>query len=119
MESRVTPAFEMRSRPLRRGDCRDVPRPCPFVSCKQNLFLDVTRTGRIRLNYPMLEPDQVPESCALDLADQGVTPLGHVAQIFGVTRQYVQMLEQGALEKIRRHLRVLGTAAPIRVEDVH
>lgn len=61
-------------RPRTRGDCSSVPRPCPFVSCKWNLYLDVSRfCGNIKLNFPDIEPDEVAPgcSCALDVADGG------------------------------------------------
>jgi hypothetical protein len=47
------PPVEGVERPRTRGDCEDVVRPCPYVSCKYNLYLDVNpHTGSIKLNYP-------------------------------------------------------------------
>ena len=40
-------------RPRTRADCVNGPRPCLFVSCKHNLYLDVNpETGSIKLNFP-------------------------------------------------------------------
>ena len=40
-------------RPKTRADCINGPRPCLFVSCKHNLYLDVNpETGSIKLNFP-------------------------------------------------------------------
>jgi len=40
------PETEDNERPRSRSECSDAPRPCPFVSCKHHLFLDVSaRTG--------------------------------------------------------------------------
>lgn len=57
-------------RPKTRGDCVDGIRPCPFVGCKHHLYLDVTPSGSVKLNFPDLEPDQMGETCALDIADR-------------------------------------------------
>ncbi|HZJ54956.1 MAG TPA: DNA-binding protein, partial [Myxococcaceae bacterium] len=41
------------NRPRTRADCINGPRPCLFVSCKHNLYLDVNpETGSIKLNFP-------------------------------------------------------------------
>src|SRR5215831_5555094 len=41
------------SRPKTRAECVNGPRPCQFVSCKHNLYLDVNpETGSIKLNFP-------------------------------------------------------------------
>src|SRR5215471_6033353 len=54
-------------KPRTRAECADAPRPCPFVSCKHHLFIDVSpRTGAIKLNFPDLEVWDMGESCALD-----------------------------------------------------
>ncbi len=38
-------------RPKLRSECVDGPRPCPFVSCKYHLYLDVkAATNSIKLN---------------------------------------------------------------------
>src|SRR5687768_1099494 len=40
-------------RPRTRAECVSGPRPCLFVSCKHNLYLDVNpETGSIKLNFP-------------------------------------------------------------------
>src|SRR5207248_4026222 len=37
------------TRPRVRGDCAEGPRPCPYVSCKYNLYVDVNpRTGSVK-----------------------------------------------------------------------
>src|ERR1700712_3156790 len=43
-------------KPATRAECAEGPRPCPYVSCKHHLFIDVSpRTGAIKLNFPDLE----------------------------------------------------------------
>lgn len=49
--------------------------PCPFVSCKHHLYLDVNpRTGSIKLNFPGREVDELPATCALRVAEEGDHP---------------------------------------------
>ena len=59
-------------KPRTRAECAEGPRPCPYVSCKHHLYIDVSaRTGAIKLNFPDLEVWDLGESCALDVADRG------------------------------------------------
>ena len=39
-------------RPKTRADCLRVVRPCPWVSCRWNLALDVKPNGNVTLNFP-------------------------------------------------------------------
>jgi hypothetical protein len=43
-------------RPKTRADCADVPRPCPFVSCRWNLYLDVDNRGVVTIPRPDVPP---------------------------------------------------------------
>src|SRR5580765_7260786 len=73
------PDVEGVERPVMREDCQGGERPCPFVSCKHHLYLDVSaRTGAIKLNFPDLEVWEMTETCALDVADRGGTTLEEV-----------------------------------------
>ncbi len=89
-------------RPATRGDCVDGVRPCPYVGCKFNLYLDVTPNGNITLNFPRLEPDEIGESCALDCAEDGGRTLDAIAQDLAVTRERVRQIEAKALRKLDR-----------------
>src|SRR5690606_40153075 len=61
-------------KPKTRADCKDGPRPCPFISCKHHLYVDVSpRTGAIKLNFPDLEVWELSEPGALDIAAHGGT----------------------------------------------
>lgn len=87
-------------RPRTRADCVDLPRPCPFVGCKYNLFMDVNQdTGTIRWNY-LGEPWEMAHSCALDIADQGGTELERISEAIGMSRERVRQIETVALERI-------------------
>jgi hypothetical protein len=101
LEAPAQPTVIEEQRPRTRGDCVDGPRPCPWVGCKWHLYLDVARTGALILNFPDHEPDELVESCALDLADRGGLILEDVGAIYNVTRERVRQVQDEALEKIR------------------
>ncbi|HEX4477248.1 MAG TPA: sigma factor-like helix-turn-helix DNA-binding protein [Polyangiaceae bacterium] len=88
-------------KPAAREECLDGPRPCPFVSCKYHLFIDVSpRTGAIKLNFPDLEVWDMGESCSLDVADRGGTTLEDVGAIMNLTRERIRQVEVKALAKL-------------------
>ena len=88
-------------KPRTRQECLEGPRPCPFVSCKHHLYIDVSaRTGAIKLNFPDLEVWDLGESCALDVADRGGTTLEDVGAIMNLTRERIRQVEVKALAKL-------------------
>lgn len=90
------------NRPKTRADCAAGVRPCPFVSCAHHLFLDVSaRTGSIKVNFPDLEPDELVESCALDVADQGGITLERTGEVMNLTRERVRQIEVRAMAKLK------------------
>ena len=89
-------------RPSSRVQCKNGPRPCPFVSCKFHLYLDVhPETGSIKLNFPDLEVWEMAETCALDVADRGGTTLEEVGEILNLTRERIRQVEVLGLQKLR------------------
>jgi hypothetical protein len=89
-------------KPRTRNECAEGARPCPYVSCKHHLFLDVSaRTGAIKLNFPDLEVWDMTESCALDIADRGGTTLEDVGAIMNLTRERIRQVEVKALAKLQ------------------
>jgi len=88
-------------KPSTRDECVGGQRPCPFVSCKHHLFIDVSpKTGAIKLNFPDLEVWDLKESCALDVADRGGTTLEDVGAIMNLTRERIRQVEVKALAKL-------------------
>lgn len=88
-------------KPYQRTECTDGPRPCPYISCKHHLYIDVSpRTGAIKLNFPDLEVWEMGESCALDIADRGGTTLEDVGAIMNLTRERIRQVEVKALAKL-------------------
>lgn len=93
-------------KPKTRGECVDVQRPCPYVSCKYNLYLDVhPRTGSYKHNFPDLEVWEMDAafSCALDVADRGGVTLEQLGAAMNLTRERVRQLEVKGLAKLSAH----------------
>lgn len=90
------------NRPRSRADCASGPRPCMFVSCKHNLYLDVNpETGSIKLNFPDKEIWELEQTCALDVADKGGITLEEVGAIMNLTRERIRQVETRGLLKLR------------------
>jgi len=93
-----------RCRPKTRAQCQGSRwEPCPFVSCRHHLYLDVTQGGKLRINFPDLEPQDMPWACSLDIADAvaegslipgGPTPgtLEAVGRALNVTKERARQL---------------------------
>ena len=88
-------------RPKTRGECENGERPCPFVSCRYHLYLDVLPSGNIRLAFPDLELEDLQETCALDVADRGGLSLEETARANNVTRVRIQQIEAHAFNKLK------------------
>jgi hypothetical protein len=90
------------TRPRKREDCANGPRPCAFVSCKYNLYVDVNpKTGSVKMNFPDKELGELKDTCALDVADRGGITLEDVGDIMNLTRERVRQLETRGLVKLR------------------
>jgi hypothetical protein len=93
------PAYAIR--PETRSDCADGPRPCAWVSCKYNLYLDVSKSGAIKFNFPDVEVENMHDSCVLDVADRGGITLEEVGQIMNLTRERIRQVELHGISKIK------------------
>ena len=103
------PPVEDDERPRTRAECRDMPRPCPYVSCKHHLYLDVNpHTGSIKLNFPDLEPWELAHTCALDVADEGSRTLEEIGEITNLTRERVRQVEVRGLLELKSRSRSAG-----------
>lgn len=92
-------------RPKTRADCANIPRPCPFVGCLYNNYLDV-RGNRVRILHDCDPLDINPQtSCALDVADNtdGLS-LSEVGDILGLSGEMVRIIQDTALNKIKTFL---------------
>jgi hypothetical protein len=101
--------------PLVRGDCEKQERPCPYVSCRHHLFLGVDpHTGNLKLNFPDLfdedgtpRLDEMPATCALDVAERDGVTLETLGELLNVTRERARQREVKALSHLRQKLAAL------------
>jgi hypothetical protein len=93
-------------RPLTRGDCKEMPRPCPFVSCSHHLYPVFVLGAQTRSPLSDCEPWQMPETCDLDVADRGGATLEEVGKITGVTRERIRQIEEKALKRAANNARI-------------
>lgn len=77
--------------PLTRAECIEGPRPCPHVTCRHHLWLDAKKGTRLA---------DMPETCALDVADRGGVTLPELGELLGVTKERAMQLEKQALAKV-------------------
>ena len=113
------------TQPRTRGECACGPRPCPWVGCRYHLLileptrnLDALRGRRhdlpvLRYNkllqdltaetieaFPALALAMLPETCALDVAEEGGKTFEAVAELFGTTRERIRQLQAVAFERL-------------------
>lgn len=101
-QAALLPVVDDAERPQTRSDCAGGARPCPWVSCKHHLYLDVNPlTGSIKLNFPDLDVSEMRETCSLDVADRGGITLEEVGEILNLTRERIRQVEVRGLLKLR------------------
>ena len=93
-------------RPRRRSDCLEggfnCERPCPYVTCREHLFLNVDpELGAIKFSWPEKEPDELDHTCALDVADEGAHVLEDIASRVNMVRERVRQLEIKGIARMR------------------
>lgn len=108
--------------PMTRADCIDAPRPCPLVSCRYHLLVDVAEArARLVTARPFRENDidsivralhDMPATCALDVADLGGLSLPEIGPYIGKHGQRAHVAEVNA----RRRLRQLRIVHALRRE---
>jgi hypothetical protein len=118
VEGLANPTPREVTRPSTRADClaggSNAERPCPFVSCRHHLALEVRKTGSIIFTFAEdTDLEQLPQTCALDVADQGAHTLEEVGALLNVSRERIRQLEHIALsaipEEARRELQESNT----------
>jgi hypothetical protein len=65
-------------------------------------------TGSIKLNFPDLEVWEMPETCALDVAERGGITLEEVGEILNLTRERIRQVEVHGLEKLQLEYKELA-----------
>jgi len=88
-------------RPKTRSDCRSGPRPCPWVSCRYHLYLDVNRdTGTIKFNFPDKEIWELECTCALDLAEDGELTFEQIGNALNLTRERIRQMTTEIIDRM-------------------
>lgn len=88
--------------PVLREACLTGVRPCVYVSCPNNLYLDVNENnGSITYNFPGLEPGQMKVSCVLDVAREGGITLEETGSNLNLTRERIRQIESSAMKKLQ------------------
>lgn len=88
-------------RPGCRSDCADGPRPCPWVSCRYHLYLDINQaTGTIKINFPESEIWELESTCALDLAGEGESTFEEIGQAINLTRERIRQLTNEIVDNL-------------------
>jgi hypothetical protein len=113
-------------RPRVRADCEHAVRPCPWAGCRWHLLNVRHSDGRLEVGGLVLEAEadgatvdvfteaaaeavvNLPESCALDLADQDGMSQHEVGAVLGVSGARVGQLEQKLVPILRRRARAHG-----------
>ncbi len=58
------------------------------------------------MNFPGVEPEDLIESCSLDVADRGALTLEQTGELLGLTRERIRQVEVTALMWLRmKHYR--------------
>lgn len=100
------------ARPKKRWQCAGGDRPCPFVSCRHHLAVEVTSGGGLKLNHPDEDLAALLDTCALDVAERGGITLEEVAARLNVTRERVRQEETAALAKFKKRMTNAERAGP-------
>ena len=103
-------------RPRCRADCENDERPCPWVSCKHHLYIDVEKPGSLKSNFPRKELWELEETCALDVAARGGETLEEIGQLLQITRERVRQIEKSFLERLQRRPEIKRAAREMGIK---
>lgn len=88
-------------RPKKRSECPSY-RPCPFVSCRHHLYLDVTKSGSIKFNFGDMDVTELQSTCALDAVEEhGEMTLKDTGNQMGLTRERIRQIQVQAVKKLQ------------------
>ncbi|HVT06742.1 MAG TPA: hypothetical protein VHO67_04770 [Polyangia bacterium] len=101
-------------RPRTVAECPPVDEPCPFVSCRHHLYLEVDpEHGFIKVNFPDRDVLDQEETCSLRVAarkpaglyvEKGARPSSEVGRLLNITPERVNQIASLALAKVRAAL---------------
>jgi len=110
-----------KKRPTCRADCSEVSRPCPYILCKHNMFLDIKDNGSIRYTQNTKDPlevkhveingEKVMPSCSLDIAEQfpeGLSCDAIGTLLGGISRETVRLVSKKSTASISSRMSIMG-----------
>jgi hypothetical protein len=102
-------------RPKTRGECADMPRPCPFVSCKWHLAHSAAEAEVDAELVADAIANETGDTCALDVADRGPSTQREVARCLNLSHQRVSQIEEGLPFEVGSHMKrdVMATLAAL------
>lgn len=105
--------------PATRGECADLPRPCPRTGCPHHLHRDDEPCGRPSdgsnmRRMPIRVNRERGASCALDEAEKGEHTTPQIAEYMGLTTRRVLQIEDRAMVKQRLATMLLEYLEPFR-----
>ena len=88
-------------RPKTRGECLNGPRPCPWVSCKYHLGIEVGvhSVTKVTEHDGWMERD----TCALDVADRGEHSYRAISPLMMCTHEGARKIANRGIDKILRY----------------
>ena len=94
-------------RPGTRGVCRGGTRPCPFIGCRHHLYLNPERWHNkqtMLCNFPDWEPWDLPETCALDVAERGGIDIVEIGILMNLSKSGVEKILHRALARVKQEV---------------
>lgn len=91
---------DLNTRPKTRGECKDGPRPCPWVGCRHHLALEVTPAGRVQHVHPGVDLEDLEHTCSLDVADDRPQSLHEIGRLLNMSRERVRQIEARLLGEL-------------------
>lgn len=90
-------------KPETRGQCEQAARPCPYVSCRHHIFIEMQKSGSIRFPFgdSLQTLPKLEYTCSLDAAAEGEMTLQRVATLNNLTRERIRQIELKAIAKMR------------------
>ena len=92
------------TRPKTRGECADMPRPCPFLSCRHHLAHDWAKPyyGKRPTDDELTERIVDAEhTCSLDVADKREHSIAEVAEVMQTTESAINKASWRAGKHVR------------------
>jgi hypothetical protein len=103
----VLDLFDRIARPRTFGECSRDPGPCPWVTCRHHLAIDVGPRGALKIAFPGKEVDELAETCSLRVSGRGDHTEEEIARLLGVSSERISQISMAAQRKYEAGIRKL------------